>query len=284
MNIEEFAEELYGTMHGKLIEAETSDKDLIAKQSFYIDIIKSHTYGLKNYLYQYEFSSSGEEIRFYKHIKPKFVSLLLFHTELFDIEVSKPFEKEEIVKHYIQALQKGQAFIGTNMEYYRYYHLGSTYLDSKYFLPDRNQETVNDVIYDSRFCTPFDHKFCVLQSYELLKDHLCKAIDKMMMPETDAMALKWTGSKICLVELMYALQVSGVFNKSKTDVKMIARYFEKIFDVDLGNYYRTFRDIQHRKIGKTVFLDELKYKLTEKMEEPMLAEVRDNVLNTRGRS
>jgi hypothetical protein len=272
MNIEEFAEELYATMHGKLIDAELSDKDVMAKQSLYIEIIKSHTYGLKNYLYQYQFSSPAEEIRFYKLIKPKFVSLLLFHTELFDIEVSKPIDKEEIVKHYMQALQKGQAFLSTNMEYYRYFHLGSTYLDSKYFLPDRNQETVNDVIYDSRFCTPFDHKFCILQSYELLKDHLRKAIDKLMMPVTDAMALKWTGSKICLVELMYALQASGVFNKSKTDVKMIARYFEKIFDVDLGNYYRTFNDIQHRKIGKTVFLDELRSKLGERLGEQLLTD------------
>jgi hypothetical protein len=270
MNMEEFAEELYATMQGKLIEVEASDRDMIAKQSHYIEIIKSHTYGLKNFVYQYEFSAPAEEIQFYKHIKPKFVSLLLFHTELFDLEVSKPLEKEEIIKHYMNALHKGQTFINVNMEYFRYHHLGSTFLDSKYFLSDKNQNTINDVIYDSRFCTPFDHKFCLLQSYELLKDHLTKAIDKLMMPVADTMALKWTGSKICLVELMYALQASGVFNKSKTDVKMIARYFEKIFDVDLGNYYRTFNDIQHRKIGKTVFLDELKEKLSERLGESVV--------------
>lgn len=265
MNIEEFAEELYATMQGKLVEIEASDRDLISKQSHYIEIIKSHTYGLKNFLYQYEFTSPEEEIRFYKFIKPKFVSLLLFHTELFDIEVTKPLEKVEIIKHYTQAQQKGQTFIEVNMEYYRYYHLKSTYLDSKYFLPDRNHETVNDVIYDARFCTPFDNKFCHLQSFELLKEYLGKAIDRLMLPDTELICLKWTGSKICLVELMYALQACGVFNQKKTDVKMIARYFEKVFDVDLGNYYRTYNDITHRKFGKTVFLDELKAKLSEKM-------------------
>ena len=272
MDMKEFAHELYVTMQGKLEEVELSAKDSIVKESNYIEIVKSHTYGLKNYLYQYEFSSPQEEIYFFKNIKPKFVSLLLFHNELFEIEVSKPLEKECIIKHYLDALQKGQSFINRHMEFYRYFHLGSNYLDSKYFLPDRNHETGNNVIYDSRFCTPYDHNFCLFQAYELMKEHLTKAIERLTMPVDEYSPLQWTGSKISLIELMYALQVSGVFNKSVTDVKMIATYFEKIFNVDLGNYYRTFRDIQGRKKGKTVFLDELRCKLGERLDQPMLAE------------
>lgn len=272
MNMKEFAGELYVTMQEKLEEVDQSAKDSIVKESSYIDIVKSHTYGLKNYLYQYEFSSREEEIHFFKKIKPKFVSLLLLHNELFEIEVSRPLEKEAIIKHYVDGIQKGQAFINANMEFYRYYHLGSTYLDSKYFLSDRNHETGTEVMYDSRFCTPFDHKFCVLQGYELLREHLTKAIEKLTMPVQEYSPLQWTGPKISLIELMYALQVSGVFNKSATDVKMIATYFEKIFNVDLGNFYRTFRDIQCRKNGKTVFLDELRIKLAERLGEPLLVD------------
>lgn len=268
MDMKEFAEELYVNMQSKLEEIEQSAKDPIVKESNYIEVIKSHTYGLKNYLYQYEFASPQEEIFFFKNIKPKFVSLLLFHNELFEIEVSKPLEKEGKIKHYLDALQKGQAFINANMEYYKYFHLGSTYLDSKYFLSDRNHETGHDVIYDARFCTPYDNKFCLLQCYELMKEHLTRAIEKLnSSEETIVAALQWTAPKISLIELMYALQVSGVFNKSTTDVKMIAHYFEKIFNVDLGNYYRTYKDIQHRKTGKTVFLDELKSRLGERLGE-----------------
>ena len=41
-------------------------------------------------------------------------------------------------------------------------------------------------------------------------------------------------------------------------------------NVDLGNYYRTLKDIQIRKGGsKTHFLDELKYKLSEKLDEEL---------------
>src|SRR5688572_30990516 len=98
MDMKEFAHELYVTMQGKLEEVEQSPKDSIVKESNYIEIVKSHTYGLKNYLYQYEFSNPQEEIFFFKNIKPKFVSLLLFHNELFEIEMSKPLEKESILE------------------------------------------------------------------------------------------------------------------------------------------------------------------------------------------
>lgn len=270
MDIKDFANELLVTMNSQLEEIESSSRDSITKESNYIEVIKSHTYGLKNFLYQYEFKSPQEEIHFFKHIKPKFVSLLLFHNELFEIEVSKPLEKECIAKHYLDSLQKGQAFMNANMELYRYYHFGSTYLDSKYFLSDRRHETGTDVIYDSRFCTPFDNKFCVLRAYELLKEHLTKAIENLnKAPDSAVCILKWTGSKISLIELVYALHASGVFNKSASDIKMIATYFEKVFDVDLGNYYRTLKDIQIRKCGKTVFLDELKDKLSERLGEPV---------------
>ncbi|HEX5171934.1 MAG TPA: RteC domain-containing protein [Cyclobacteriaceae bacterium] len=275
MDIKEFAHELFATMQEKLNEVEASPKDSIVKERNYIEIVRSHTYRLKNYLYQYEFSSPQEEIYFYKNIKPKFVSLLLFHNELFEIEVSKPLEKDGILKHYLESLHKGQAFINANMEYYRYFHSGSTYLDSKYFLPDRNNETGNDLIYDSRFCTPYDNKFCTLHAYELLKEHLTKLIDKLgSSGQQEPNSLQWTGAKISLIELMYALQASGVFNKSATDVKMIATYFEKVFNVDLGNYYRTLQDIRGRKNGKTIFLDELRCKLGERLGEPLLMETR----------
>jgi hypothetical protein len=267
MNIKEFADELYENMQEKLDEVQQTQKELIVKQSNYIEIIKSHTYGLKNYMYQYEFKSPQEEIDFFKNIKPRFVSLLLFHNELFEIEVSKPLETQDIIKHYISGLHKGQTFINANMEYYKYYHLSSSYLDSKYFLPDKNHETGADVMYDSRFCTPYDHKFCMLKAYELLKEHLTKAIDRLSKPPE----LEWTASKISLIELIYAFHAYGVFNKSATDVKEIATYFEKVFCVDLGNYYRCLRDIQMRKNGKTFFLDELKGKLKERLGEPVLA-------------
>jgi hypothetical protein len=270
MNITEFSEELYETMKEKLAEIELSAKDEIAKESHYIEIIKSHTYGLKNFLYQYKFEKEEEEIAFFKHIKPKFVSLLLFHNDFFEIEIAKPLDKDAVIKHYKDSLTKGQAFINANLELYKYYHFGYEYLDSKYFLSDANKETGSDVMFDSRFCTPFDHKFCMIKAFELLKEHISLCIEQVQNGTTGVASLRWTGQKSCLIELIYALQVAGVFNRSTSDVRAIAMYFQKAFNVDLGNYYRTLKDIQIRKGGsKTHFLDELKYKLSEKLDEEL---------------
>ena len=49
MSITEFSEGLYDTMREKLVEIELSAKDEISKETSNIEIIKSHTYGLKNF-------------------------------------------------------------------------------------------------------------------------------------------------------------------------------------------------------------------------------------------
>lgn len=270
MNITEFSEGLYETMMEKLSEIEVSAKDEISKESSYIEVIKSHTYGLKNFLYQYKFETQEEEISFFKNIKPKFVSLLLFHNDVFEIEIARPLDKDALIKHYQDSLIKGKTFISSNLELYKYYHFGYEYLDSKYFLSDSNMETGSDVMFDSKFCTPFDHKFCMIKAYELLKEHVTHCIKQVENGTSGVAALRWTGQKTCLIELIYALQVAGVFNKSTCDIRMIANYFQKVFNVDLGNCYRTLKDMQVRKGGsKTHFLDELKYKLAERLEEEM---------------
>jgi hypothetical protein len=269
MNIAEFSEGLYETMREKLIEIELSAKDEISKETSNIEIIKSHTYGLKNFIYQYKFESQAEEIEFFKTIKPKFVSLLLFHNEFFEIEIAKPLDKDGIIKHYQNSLTKGQAFINANLGLYKYYHFGYEYLDSKYFVSDAND---GEVILDRKFCTPYDHKFCMIKAFEFLKEHVTRCIEQVQNGTTGVPTLQWTGNKSYLIELIYALQVAGVFNKSTSDVRAIAIYFQKAFNVDLGNYYRTLKDIQIRKGGsKTHFLDELKCKLSEKLDEELIA-------------
>jgi hypothetical protein len=112
----------------------------------------------------------------------------------------------------------------------------------------------------------------MIKAFELLKDQITRCIEQVENGTTGIPALRWTGHKSCLIELIYALQVAGVFNKSKSDIRAIALYFQKAFNIDLGNYYRTLKDIQIRKGGsKTHFLDELKYKLSEKLDEETLS-------------
>ncbi len=80
-------------------------------------------------------------------------------------------------------------------------------------------------------------------------------------------SINWTGSKVSLVELLYALQSAGSCNNGNIDLKQLAKHFECIFNIDLGNYYRVFQEMRIRKINRTTFLDHLKTRLVQRMDE-----------------
>ena len=78
--------------------------------------------------------------------------------------------------------------------------------------------------------------------------------------------LIWTSSKVALTELIYALHSEGVFNNGAADLKDIAENFEHIFEIDLGQYRRTFLEIRARKNDKTKFITTLNDALLKRME------------------
>lgn len=75
--------------------------------------------------------------------------------------------------------------------------------------------------------------------------------------------IQWTASKAALIELIYALHASKTFNNGQTDIKQIADVFQRMFNYELGDYYKVFSEIKTRQKSKTKFLDELTYDLQE---------------------
>jgi hypothetical protein len=96
-----------------------------------------------------------------------------------------------------------------------------------------------------------------------LEDQLHSPIHKSKSIELPN--LNWRGSKTALTELIYALHAQGVFDN--TDIKVIAKTFESIFNVDLGDFYHTFMELKARKINRTKFLDSLRDALIKRMDE-----------------
>jgi hypothetical protein len=69
--------------------------------------------------------------------------------------------------------------------------------------------------------------------------------------------LKWTGSIVNLVELVYALHA----NKCHGDISLkdLFATYSAFFDIEIKNFSRTFIDIKNRMEGnETIFIDELK--------------------------
>lgn len=79
--------------------------------------------------------------------------------------------------------------------------------------------------------------------------------------------MNWTGSKVSMIELIYVLHYQGVFDNGNTDIRLIAKYFEDIFNIDLGDFYHTYLELKNRKVNRTKFLDSLRDGLTRKMDE-----------------
>ena len=126
---------------------------------------------------------------------------------------------------------------------------------------------------DHTFSTSHDFKVAKILAHDLIQVYL---EDKLLIMENrdpkeksqvnPKVKQNWTGSKVALIELLYALHTEGVFNNGASDLKDIAEYFENIFNIDLGQYHRAFLEIRMRKSGQTKFLNALKEKLVKRME------------------
>lgn len=80
--------------------------------------------------------------------------------------------------------------------------------------------------------------------------------------------LKWTGSIIEWVELIYALYAAGVINGGKIFLKDLFRSMGELFDFEVREFSNYFMNIKNRVKGdRTTFLDKLKDRLLHRMEE-----------------
>lgn len=60
-----------------------------------------------------------------------------------------------------------------------------------------------------------------------------------------------------ILELIYALEANGDFNKGTATLKEIAGYFENVFSIDIGDLYHSYLEMRSRKINRTRYLETL---------------------------
>lgn len=252
-------------------------KDIELKNTNNIDAFESCIALIQDYLNQLrnEFVSDGftcdeDEIIFFKKIKPSLVSKFIYYAKLFQIESKRPKGGVDVQKGYFEnEIQKTQKYFNKNHVFYQYFRGDETYFDTQYFLRKnksiRIQFDCSGSYIDDQFSTSLDSTFAKFIGYELLikycQDEIQKLSIKSNLEPGSAIVksnLKWTSSKIALIELIYALDSLKAFNNGNADIKQIASGFETIFNIDLGDYYRAFLEIKMRKKNNTKFLDNLK--------------------------
>ena len=227
---------------------------------------------LKKFVLKNDFKNTEEEIHFFKYQKPIIVSKLIYYNAVYKIETKKPYGEKQIKKFLNKELNKLKKFIDSNIDFYKYYRSGNSFLDENFFIRGKHDIRLwLDTFYfeaDHRFSTSHDYKVAKILANDLIQVYLEDQLNNKHYKKANSKSpLSWTGSKTALTELIYALYAQGVFNNGNTDIKLIAKTFESTFNIDLGDFYHTFMELKARKINRTKFLDILCEALIKKMDE-----------------
>ena len=279
MSLEEFIPDLFSELENELSEIDHNEKSNIQRFELSSKVTFQTLIKLKSFVVSYKFLNKEAEIDFFKNIKPQLLGKLIYYRKAFQIQTSLPFSSFEDQKEfYLKELNKINDFQKDNKEFISYYKSYSTVFDEVYFTrkePDSwlllNFDSFET---DPRFATLYDLKISKIIAFKLLGKFIRESINKIdarngfnPYSNQNNLKLKWTGSKVSLIELLYALQSSGSFNNGALDLKNLASAFEGLFQIDLGNYYRVFQEIRIRKQSRTTFLDKLKNRLIKRMDE-----------------
>lgn len=245
-----------------------------------VEFLQRSLEDLRAYIVNHPFSSKEEEIYFFKHIKPEVLSRLLYFTEIYNTEMRKPHGSIEVLKkYYNDRLDELTSYFESNLDFYQYYRSKATHLDNHYFVRGHIDFKLcpNCVPYDRdpEFSTCYDHKAAQILANDMLCIYLNKklhGVDKQVIIAKSRSFLPehpflWTATKIAAVELGYAIYAAGVLNNGQTDIKEIMTFMEASFQIDLGDYYRTYITMKDRKKDRTSFLNCLIKSLLKKMDE-----------------
>ncbi len=251
---------------------EISDPIQLSEKLIEVTLLKISK--LRAFVKEKGFDKPEDEIHFFKELKPKIVSKLIYYNAIYKIETRRPYGGERSIKKYLNnELSKLKRFFDNNLEFYKYYRTNSSYLDHKYFIRGNFDIKLNlDTFFfesDQTFSTSHDYKVSKIIANDLiqvyLEDQLLSIKRFPDLKENKPQKVKWTASKSALVELIYALSAYGAFNNGASDIKIISRLFETMFNIELGDIYHTYLEIRNRKINKVKFIDELKEELLKRM-------------------
>lgn len=236
---------------------------------------------LRTFILNYSFNDTNEEITFFKHIKPNFISEYIFNNKVLQILIRKPIGNNEAILNYFENhLKEITDFFNANQEFYQYYRLQSTYKDTIYYVRQKKEllhlMDVNLNNFEPAFSSSHDYILAQTIANDrlvpFLKEQIESIIYQQKFPHVEDMGsfqardFHWTDSKSALIELIYALHTNKSINQGKCDIRELTAYFEKAFNVKINDIYRGFQDIKSRN-SQTKFIDSLKAALQNKIDE-----------------
>lgn len=242
-----------------------------------VDQIEDTIKELHQWLKNFTFDSKEEEIIFFKEYKPRLVAYLIYYNKIIEFETNAPCSTKEKLKYFNRELNEISSYNNKIKIFYQYYRSKATHNDAKYFTRNRDKKLnyyeSHIINYDTRLSTSHDYNVAVIKANDLLTDYLENKMNLLKNRKNNQFikvdtTIEWTGNRIDLIELIYALHTQKVLNYGQTDLKDLSKFFGQIFNQDIEeSIYRSFIDIKNRKNSKTKFLNSLSENLNNRIDE-----------------
>ena len=277
-----FSENLEREMQSNLEKIVFEEEDTINYAEAAVHIVLQSFTQLREWVQNQCFENKHQEIEFFKEIKPIFSSKLIYFNEMFRIETEKPVGNyKAVLKYYTNEEKRINDFYKTNIDFYKYYRSQNTSNDKLYFTRRKHdiKMGIDSYFFQSDFDFNTTHDFLVARilANGLLQQYLNKKRKTLVevrnenkepiTPQKNPM-MQWTGSKVALVELLYALHASGVLSNGKVSLNKIVQSAEVLFNIQLNQPHRVFLEIKNRKsMEQTAFLNVLKDNLINRIQE-----------------
>lgn len=275
--MKKYIQTLYQEMKAAIEEVALASGNSLEQAERCYKIAETALLQLKEYIVSYAFRDRAEEILFFKELKPLFQRELIFHLELYYTELNRPIVNVQKQQEYlIKALDGIQVFFERNQLLYTYYRTGKTEYDEAFFLREGNNhefplQPEYSLDIDLRFSTLNSCRLAKILAYEMLNEHIQQSLRTLENPGITDLSVRqrslWTDSKAALIELAYAMYARGSVNNGKGDIKAVIAALESTFNIQVGNFYRTFQNMRIRKKNRTNYLDSLKESLVKKMDD-----------------
>jgi hypothetical protein len=256
--------------HNKLIEA--------------IDVSRNYINKLRQYINARQFGNSGDEVSFFKQYKPGFYHHLFYCSEVLEIGLKRPTGSNQCIRdYYLSQTNRINENFERYRDFYAYFRSGACHQDEYYFTRSSNTSIIYNGFLkemDPDFSTGFDFLVAIYLSNEKLINFLNRKIteidDNRILPglPADDPKISWTDSKAALIEIIYAFKAKGSFNHGKATLKDITDVFQKVFDVELTNPTRDFQEVLRRKTGYSIYLDGLRERYMQYIENIETRETR----------
>ncbi|WP_010249814.1 RteC domain-containing protein [Myroides injenensis] len=243
-----------------------------------IHFIQLTLVNLKTTILKNGFDNQTEEIAFFKTIKPQILSKLIFYNKVYKIELSCPMDYNSQHKYYLKQIEELSLEYKKHFsqcDFYKYYKSNRSDKDLEYFTLGKITPLIgmNSFAFeiDTLFSTFYDYKVSRILAHNLLQHYLQQKISEHLLKVNNTSkfseTLVWSESQNALIELIYALYVSGSINNGKLEIRKIAVLFQQLFGITLLDIHHAFHRMKTRAKSRTCYLDKLKQGLEEYMDK-----------------